>query len=589
MNQSPAPSPAAGATATDTTAAGAMAAVTTATVNYEVDRLRYLRVVWFFAGVFTSFIWWDLLLRRVPGVRGFAQRSAAARWQATARRFRRLAVQMGGVLIKLGQFLSIRVDVLPEVVTSELAGLQDEVPSESFADIQAVIAGSFGRPADQVFAWLAPAPEAAASLAQVHRARLPDGQEVVAKIQRPRIGQTVATDLAAIRVAIRWLKWYPPISRRVDLDRLYDEFAAVTRAELDFVAEGKNAEHFAADFKDDPGICIARVYWDFTSSAVLTLENVASLKITDFPALEAAGISRAQVARRLYDTYLKQIFVTNFVHADPHPGNLFIQPLPQPAGAAPDEPAPFQLIFIDFGMVAVIPPAMRSSLREYIIALGTRDAHGIVQAYVHAGVLLPGADLRRLEALHEELFRRFAGIRMGQLANAAFEQGEAVFREYRDILHETPFQFPTDILFAGRAVGILSGLATSLDPEFDPWEAMLPFAERLATAEAGQGVLEGLAQVAKMARLVVGLPGRMDRFLSQAERGDLVVQTALAPDTARQARRLERAVDRLAWAVVFAGLLLGGVLLRGEPGSAGLSTVLLIGSAIALVWGLTRR
>jgi predicted unusual protein kinase regulating ubiquinone biosynthesis (AarF/ABC1/UbiB family) len=151
--------------------------------------------------MFASFMWWDVVLRRVPLLSGVSRRSALPRWQRTARRFRRLALQMGGVMIKLGQFLSIRVDVLPIEVTGELAGLQDEVPAESLADMLKVIESEFGRPAGEVFAWFSPLPEAAASLAQVHRARLPDNREVVVKVQRPRIGMLVETDLAALRLA----------------------------------------------------------------------------------------------------------------------------------------------------------------------------------------------------------------------------------------------------------------------------------------------------------------------------------------------------------------------------------------------------
>jgi predicted unusual protein kinase regulating ubiquinone biosynthesis (AarF/ABC1/UbiB family) len=574
------------------------------------DRIRYLRVVGFFASAFLAFIWWDLALRRVPGLRGAVQRTATPRWRRTARRFRALAVQMGGVLIKLGQFLSTRVDILPAEITSELAGLQDEVPAESLADIRAVVEAEFGRPVDATFAWFSAQPAAAASLAQVHQASLAGGEEVVVKIQRPRIETLVETDLAAIRVAANWLKLYRPVARRVDLDRLFAEFAATTRAELDFVAEGKNAERFAADFADNPGIRIARVYWDHTTRRVLTLENVAAIKITDFTALEAAGVSRPQVARRLYETYLEQIFVNNFVHADPHPGNLFVRPLPQappaddgtlsrePVGSASlSEGTPFELIFVDFGMVAVIAERLRASLREYIIGLGTRDPHRVVQAYTAAGVLLPGADRKRLEELHGDLFERFGKIKMGQLRDVAFEQATFIAREYRDLIYEMPFQFPTEVLFVMRAVAILSGIATSLDPEFDPWAATIPFAERLAAGEVSGRWREWLGELAALFRLAVGLPGRLDRLAAQAERGELAVQASLAADAARALRRVERAVDRLAWAVIAAGLLVSGAILRvlegarPEPAAwaSWLSTGLLIAAGLALLWGLTRR
>ncbi len=388
---------------------------------------------------------------------------------------------------------------------------------------------------------------------------------------------------------MRWLKWYRPITRRVDLDQLYAEFSATTRAELDFIAEGHNADRFAANFADDPGVYIADVFWEYTTRRVLTLENVASIKINDFAAIDAAGISRPQLARKLYDTYLEQIFVHHFMHADPHPGNLFVHPLPRDPASGAGSPTPFLLIFVDFGMVAVIPERLRSGLRDYVIAAGTRDAHLMVKAYQEAGVLLPGADIRRLEELHTLLFAQLGGMPIGKLSDAAMEQAQVIMREYRDIIYEMPFQFPTDMLFAVRAVAILSGMATSLDPDFDPWAATLPFAQRMAGEQGVWNWRSWVEDAAELARLAVRLPGRMDRFLSQAERGELITQYSLAPDAARALRRIERSVDRLTWGVVSAGLLIAGVTLRASEGASTLSTGLLIAAAAAFLWGLTRR
>lgn len=555
------------------------------------DWSRYLRIAVFFARTFLLFIWCDLIVGHLPLVGERVRRGALARWREVARRYRRLAIRYGGVLIKLGQFLSIRVDVLPLEVLQELADLQDEVPPEASADIRQVIAEEFGRPLEEVFAWFAAEPLAAASLAQVHRARLAaadDGPEVVVKVQRPRIEMLVETDLAALHLAVRWLGWYRPIAARVDLDRLYAEFASTTRRELDFIQEGRNCEQFAANFAADAGIYIAKVYWETTTRRVLTLENVAGIKITDLAAIEAAGIRRSEVARRLYDAYLQQIFVHHFVHADPHPGNLFLRPL-EPDGTAPaDSPRPFKIVFVDFGMVAVIPAALWAALREYVIALAMRDAHGVVQAYVHAGVLLPGADLKRLEEVHETLFKRIGEVRMGQLREVAFAQAEYLLREYRDLIFEMPFQFPTDLLFAVRAVAILSGLATTLDPDFDPWAATLPFAERLAMDELTRDWRGNLERAVGWLRLLVRLPGRLDRLLAQAERGTLTIQSSLAPDHARALRRIERALERLSWMVVAVGLAATGALLR-LAGDATLGLALWIGAGLAFLWGVTRR
>ena len=556
------------------------------------DRRRYLRVVRYFAGVFAHFIFWEIVLRGLLG-RSFVERSATRRWQRIARRYRGLAVELGGVLIKLGQFLSIRVDMLPRAVTDELAGLQDEVTPERLEDIQAVIEAEYGQRIDQVFPWFAPKPEAAASLAQVHRARLLTGDEVVVKVQRPHIEEIVETDLRAVGTAARWLKRYRPIGRRVNLDRLFEEFSGTTRNELDFVAEAEHAERFAQDFADDPTIRIPRVFVQTSTRRVLIMENVASIKITDFEAIEAAGISRPEVARRLFDTYLRQIFVHNFVHADPHPGNLFIQPLlpvsPGSGWLKPGEGMPFRLTFVDFGMVATIPERVRPHFRDFLVGFVTRDASRVVRAYQGAGMLLPGADLARLEQVQDELLGRYSNLSLQQLQQLAMSEWHSLAHEYRDILYEMPFQLPTDLLFVGRAISILFGMATSLYPDFDPWKAVEPFAREMAADEVKRDWRGLLGELQKVTWLALSLPGKADRFLVQAARGELAVRTVWSREDTRALRRVETAVNRLASAVVFAALLLAAVVLYVTQGGGVASYTLFALAAVALLASLFRR
>jgi predicted unusual protein kinase regulating ubiquinone biosynthesis (AarF/ABC1/UbiB family) len=507
---------------------------------------------------------------------------------------------MGGVLIKLGQFLSIRVDILPSEVTRELAGLQDEVPAERLESVLAQIEADFGRPVSEIFAWFSPEPVGAASLAQVHLARLASGEEVVVKALRPGIDVLVETDLSAIALAIRWLKFYQRISKRVDLDWLAEEFTTVTRKELDLKAEGQNAERFAQDFADDPQVYIPKVYWDYCAARTLTLENVGYIKIGDLAAIDAAGISRPQVAKEFYQIYMRQTFVTNFVHADPHPGNVFVKPLPHPNEAegtnfGPQDPVPyqpgrpFQIVFVDFGMVAVIPERLRASLREYAIGVGTRDAHKIVQSYVNGGILLPGADLKRLEEAHEAMFERFWGVRMGQMRNVAFSEARYFFREYRDLIQEAPFQFQVDMLFVVRALGILSGMATNLDPDFDPWAETIPFAERLAKEELQQNWRGWLQEIVSLGQLGLKLPAQLDRVLTQTQRGNLVIQTSLAPDARKTVQRLEQAVNRLTWIIVAASLLIAGVNWQAGHSNNSLGGWLMILALLAFVWGILKK
>ncbi len=564
----------------------------------KIDWQRYRKVRWFFAKAFLHVIWWDIILNRL-GLK-WLRTPPLPRWQKIARNYRGLAVEMGGVLIKLGQFLSIRVDILPTEVTSELAGLQDEVPPERLTEVLAQIEADFGRPVSEIFTRFSPEPVGAASLAQVHLARLANGEEVVVKVLRPGIDVMVETDLTAIGLAIRWLKFYKRISTRVDLDWLAEEFTTVTRNELDFKAEGQHAERFAQDFADDPHVYIPKVHWEYSAARTLTLENVGYIKIGDLAAIDAAGISRAEVAKKFYNIYMHQIFVTNFVHADPHPGNIFVKPLPQPndeeeisfglnksVSYRPDRS--FQIVFVDFGMVAVIPERLRAALREYAIGVGTRDAHKIVQSYVNAGVLLPGADLKRLEEAHEAMFKRFWGVRMGQMRFVALNEARYFLREYRDVIYEAPFQFQVDMLFVMRAVGILSGMATNLDPEFDPWAETIPFAERLAKEELQQSWRGWLQEIINLSQVLFKLPTELDRVLTLAQRGNLVVQTSLAPDARKTIQRLEQSVNRLTWVVVAASLLIAGVNWQAANSGDNLGRWLMILALLAFLWGMFRK
>ena len=561
-----------------------------------IDFRRYRRVRRFVTRVFIHVVWWDVVLN-VPGLRRF-RRPALERYREIARRYRNLAGEMGGVLIKIGQFLSTRVDLLPTAVTRELAGLQDEVPPESFAAIVAQIEADFGRPVGEIFSWVSAEAVGAASLAQVHAARLPGGEPVVVKVLRPGIEVLVETDLAAARLALRLLKCWSKVRLRVDLDRVGEEITETTRCELDLAAEGRNAEHFAKDFAEDARVRIPKVFWQQSARRTLTLENVGFIKIGDVAALEAAGIRRSEVARDLYRIYMQQIFVHHFVHSDPHPGNLFVCPLPvegeppftpgDPVLAPPGGgPRPFQLVFVDFGMVAVIPERLWTALREYVIALATRDAKRLVQSYMAAGVLLPGADLRRLEEVHEELFTRFWGVSVGSLTGVAMSEARYFVSQYRDLIYALPFQVPVDLLFTGRAVGLLAGIATSLDPELDLWAETIPFGERLAAEELRRdwrGLLrEGLLQL----QVLLGLPRRLETFLNQAERGAITIETSLAPEAKKMVQRLERSVRQMAWMMISGGLLVSGAVLHGAGDGTG--RFLMAASAVTFLWGLLSK
>lgn len=564
----------------------------------KIDRRRYAVVRKFFVRSFLHLIFWDIILNR-PVLR-FLRRDPAQRWQKISRNYRDLAVEMGGVLIKLGQFLAVRVDILPREVTGELSCLLDEIPAEQSAAIIRQIEEDFDQPVAELFEWFSPVPLGSASLGQVHAARLArDHTEVVVKVLRPGIDILVETDLAAISLAIGWLKRYQRVSRRVDLDWLAEEFSRVTRAELDLSAEGKNAERFAQDFIDEPGVYFPRIYWDYSAAHTLTMENVGYIKVADHQAIALTGINAADVSKKIYNIYLRQIFETHFIHADPHPGNIFIKPLPteteREQGVTeihPDdlveyqENRPFQVVFVDFGMVTVIPSRLRSALKEYAIGVATRDAFRIVQAYVQAGTLLPGADLKRLEEAHQALLNRFWGANALQMKDVVLAEAGNLMQEYRDVIYNAPFQFQADMLFAIRAVAILSGIATELNEKFDPWQEIIPFAERLATRELRMNWQEWLQEIVTFSQVIYRLPKSIDALMNQAQQGNLTVKNSIAPESRRLLVRLERSINKLSWTIGSVGLLIAGVTVKERDTGSWLWIVLVVLAVLFFGWGI---
>jgi predicted unusual protein kinase regulating ubiquinone biosynthesis (AarF/ABC1/UbiB family) len=545
-------------------------------------RARYWRIVFFFGRVTLGFIFWEIILRRL-GFGGWARRTRSERNRLTAVRFRALAIRMGGLMIKVGQFLSARLDVLPPEITEELSGLQDEVPPEDFSAIRELAEAELGQPLSEHYDWFDDNPMAAASLGQVHRARLREADaseqgfaDVVVKVQRPHIEQVVEVDLAALRRVGGWLQRYKPVRDRADVNALINEFAATTREEIDYLAEGSNAETFSANFAATPHVHVPLVVWSLSTRRVLTLEDVAAIKLGDYDAITAAGIDRAEVARVLLDTYMQQIFEDGFFHADPHPGNLFITPL---EGTDENGNRDWKLTFIDFGMVGRVPENLRAGLREALIAIGTQDGGRLVRSFKTLGVLLPSADLQLIEMASMQVFDRFGGMSMSDLRKIDHAEMMNFGLQFRELMLNMPFQLPENLLLLGRSVAILSGMCTGLDPQFNVWNSIAPYASKLVSDEGGSTFQTILDEAKKVLQVAVGLPGRTDRVLTLMERGELGVQTPLLN---LRVRRLERAVSRISGGLVFAGLLIAGAVVYGSD--PGFGRLLMGASVLPLLW-----
>lgn len=546
-------------------------------------RLRYWRIVLFFGRVVFGFVAWEVVGPRL-GLRRLAERTRERRLQRTAARFRVLAIALGGLMIKLGQFLSSRLDVLPRSITNELSGLQDEVPAEELDSLLSVATAELGGPLSEHFAWFDEEPLAAASLGQAHRARLRDAdadelgfRDVVVKIQRPHIQQVIEVDLAALRRVGRWLTRYRPIASRANVPGLIEEFAHTSLNEVEYLAEAANAERFAENFDADARVKVPRIVWELTSRRVLTMEDVSAIKIADHAAITAAGIDRGQVATVLVESYLQQIFRDSFVHLDPHPGNLFVTPITDPA---PGEPA-WKLTFIDFGMMGEVPENLREGLTEALISVGLRDGARAVRSMEILNVILPGADMHLIERASTEVFARFGGMSMDELVNVPPEEMIEFAGQFRELVFELPFQVPEDMLMLGRSVGILSGVATGLEPSFNVWAVLTPYAATLVSGEGGLSVDRIVKEAADLGRTLLALPGRVDRVLTSAERGELTVRT---PRVAAQVERLNRTARGTNGVLVFAALLLAGAVALGTDPVLGRWLMGL--SAAPLLWAM---
>lgn len=421
---------------------------------------------------------------------------------------RRKAIEMKGVMIKVGQFLSSRIDFLPDEYIAELSQLQDQVPPHDFAEIRTQVLKAFGSPPEEVFGRFEERPLAAASLGQVHRAVLRDGDEVAVKIQYPEIGKIIETDIRMFGILIRLLRGR---YGRINLGILHEEFSRIIRAELDYIQEGKSAERFRANFRDDDRVIIPAVRWDYTRPTVLTLEFVGGIKITETDALEEAGIDRRDVVNLLAEAYSKMIFIHGFFHGDPHPGNIFVQEGPC-------------LVFVDFGMVQAIPDRISRELRGFANAIVERDTAGIIESLERMGFIIEGADFDALGEVGQSLIDKYRDIKPEELKALTVND---ISREIEHVISILPYvQIPNNFILLGRTIGMLNGIAFRLNPEINIIEIGRPYIKEFL--RGGEG--ERRAAIARSLQERVfelwRLPAQLSDFLRKANRGELSFKLA---------------------------------------------------------------
>ena len=484
---------------------------------------------------------------------------------------RRALEELGPTFIKLGQIISTRADLLPVAYQVELAKLQDAAPPLKTSVVTSVIESEFDRPVDAVFGSFDPDPLAAASIGQVHAATLRDGTPVVVKVQRPGVVDQIDQDLQILRnlatnASRRW-----PVAEEYDVVGLVHEFAHTLRGETDYIQEGRNAERFSANFAEDDSVAFPRVFWEETTNRVLTLERIDGIKVDDLAALDAARLDRRQVAANGAQMVLKMIFRDRFFHADPHPGNFFVQP---------DE----RIGVVDFGMVGTVGPRIQEQLVWTLLAFTSEDPDRQVDALFELGVAGRHIDRAALKRDVEHLRARYYGRPVGEIAV------RPVVNDVLGVVRRHRLHLPAGYALLLKTVLMHENLVTRLDPGFEFTAVLVPYARRMMVrhfSPLGWGRSVGQAGI-DLARLGIELPQQVRRLLSSLERGD--TEFAIRPSGFDPIlRRVERTANRVVLGILAAAfvialaVLLSAYHMRSDPQIAAL---LIVGFVLASVLGI---
>ncbi len=433
--------------------------------GWTVRAWRFVSVAWVAATIYAGYKSIQLWSR----IAGDARKEQRYRRQdgRAARALYRSAVRLQGMLIKACQFIATRADVLPDAWVDTLSGLHDRVPPRPFAIIRDRVERELGRPLEAVFAEFDPVPLASASLAQVHAARLHDGRRCAVKVQYPGIEGLVRADLRNLAIILRVLA---RLERDFDFRVLMREAFKYIPMELDFEHEADNCETIARNLAARADVVVPRVYREFSTRRVLVMELIEGIKITDVAALERAGIDKHAVAQKLMEVFCEQVLRDGFFHADPHPGNVMVQPGPR-------------LVLLDFGLAKDFPPRFRDGIVRLTFSILTMDNAGIAAAFEQLGFRTRDGSPETLITLANLLLGNT--IRRGR-AYADRQLIEEFSEELPRALRVNPIvEVPADVLLVTRVMGLLSGLGKTLDSRVDLFATIMPYAQRLLAPAPG--------------------------------------------------------------------------------------------------------
>ena len=524
----------------------------------SLRRLLRALTIWRVVIQLLGLLWWD---GQAWSYRNGMTAEARARRQATrARWLTAELLQLGSAFIKLGQLLSARPDILPAGWVEQLASLQDSVPPFSFDRVQSVLEDALGQRCAEVVD-LDPEPLGAASLAQVHRASLRSGRQVVLKVQRPGLEELFRLDLEVMQQVAAVLQRHPSWGRGRDWPAMARECRRVLMRELDFRVEAQYAARFRQQFLDDDQIRIPGVIWELSTRRVLCLDYLPGIKINDRAGLIDAGIDPAAVAEIGAASYLKQLVRFGFFHADPHPGNLAVAS----DGA---------LIYYDFGMMGLLSDGLRRRLGAMVRAAASRDAAALVDELQAAGVITSSIDVGPV--------RRLVRLMLKEALTPPFSSNviDKLSGDLYDLVYGQPFRLPVELIFVMRALSTFEGVGRSLDPAFSLVAIAKPYLLPLMTS-SGSGTNDLFnelgRQVGALSSRAAAFPRRLDESLERLEQGDLQLQVRLG-ESDRQFRRMIVAQQSIGQAVLLGCLALAAAIIGAS--SRPLWAVLPAGAAI---------
>ncbi|NJM95227.1 MAG: AarF/ABC1/UbiB kinase family protein [Acaryochloridaceae cyanobacterium CSU_5_19] len=490
----------------------------------QYSRHRRFLDIWAFVLQLLASRWWMAKPWTYAG--GVTKDKQAARRRRQAIWIRETLLDLGPTFIKVGQLFSTRADLFPPEYVEELSKLQDRVPAFSYEQVETIIEEDFGRTIAELFQSFDPIPLAAASLGQVHRAQLQSGEEIVVKVQRPGLKKLFDIDLRILKGIAHYFQNHPKWGPGRDWLGIYEECCKILYEEIDYLNEGRNADQFRRNFREQDWVYVPRVFWRYASPRVLALEYVPGIKISHYEAIDAAGIDRKRIAHLSAKAYLHQLLTDGFFHADPHPGNLAVS-------------SEGRLIFYDFGMMGQIAPLTREKLLTTFFGFAQKDAGQVIAALIDLGALLPVEDMGPIRRSIQYMLDNFMDQPFDKQSVAQI--GDDLF----EIAYEQPFRFPATFTFVMRAFSTLEGVGRGLDPAFNFMEVAQPFAGELMTkgsfSQPPNTDLFGELgrQAAQVSNSAFSLPRRMEDTLDKIEQGDIRLRVRTA-ETDRILRQMNQ-------------------------------------------------